>query len=66
MNIAHPGILDRRRKLALGEAGPARDRPIAHVNQRRYTCPRKGGENVRQQRLLVADRIQRAAGHAAR
>src|SRR5208282_3627063 len=31
MNITHPGILDRCCELALREAGPARDRPVAHV-----------------------------------
>jgi len=42
-------------------AGPARDGPVAHVDQCRHTAPVRVARTVLQQRLLVAYRIQRAA-----
>src|SRR6516165_5744569 len=37
MNIMHTGVLDRRRELTLREAGPARNWPVAHIEQCHHT-----------------------------
>src|SRR6516164_2479248 len=66
MNISHPGILDRSSKLPFRKPRSARDRPVAHVEQCRYSGHGEGGDDVLQQRLLIADRVERPSSHALR
>jgi hypothetical protein len=63
VNVAHSAILDRRSKLPFGKPGAARDRPVAHVEQCRDADSGEGGEDVPQQCLLVANRVESLAAH---
>jgi hypothetical protein len=56
MEIADPGRLNRGDEVAFREAGVARDRPVAHIDQRR--------EDIGEARLLVADRAERTRRHS--
>jgi hypothetical protein len=39
MDVAHSGVLDGRGELSLRKVGTARYRPIADVDEGRYTGP---------------------------
>src|SRR5215813_4371987 len=63
MNIAHPGLLDRRGELAFRKAGPPRDRPVPHIDERPDADRGEGGDYVLEHSFLVADGVDRVSGH---
>src|SRR5258708_21682009 len=61
MDIAHSGRLDGGLQLALREAGTARQRQIAHVDECRDAGAAERGDKIGERGLLVADEIKRLA-----
>src|SRR6266851_7244288 len=55
MEVADPRLFDRSGKLPLREAGPARDRPVADIDQGRDASGTQRRDDINQPRLLVAD-----------
>jgi hypothetical protein len=66
MNVPYPSLLDRRGELPFRKAGPARYRPVAHIEQRRDTSRGERREHVLQKGFFVTDREKRLNRHSLR